>query len=383
MAEAVETLSNFVGGRWMPATATSWVDVHNPARGTVIARTPLSTSRDVERRGHRRDQRLCRPGARRLPWCVRGRCSASRRCSRTHFEELARLVTTEHGKTLDESRGSVRRGIECVEVACGGPSMLMGYGLENVAPGIDCTVMRQPIGRLRRHRAVQFPRDGAALVPAVRRRLRQHVRAQALRAGAALAGAHVRAARSSATCRPASSTSSTAGGRSSEAICDHPGIRAVSFVGSTPVARLVYQRATHAGKRVQALGGAKNFVDRHARCRPRSRRSRSSPSRSTAAPASGAWPAACCVPVGAAHARGARPAGRRRRSAEGWRRARAWRRHGAGHQRGRIASGCWATSSGASAEGARLALDGRATRVPDRPTASSSGRRCSTKSVRP
>ena len=63
-----------------------------------------------------------------------------------HFEELARIVTTEHGKTLDEARGSVRRGIECVEVACGGPSLLMGYGLENIATSIDCTVMRQPLG---------------------------------------------------------------------------------------------------------------------------------------------------------------------------------------------------------------------------------------------
>ena len=63
-----------------------------------------------------------------------------------HFEEIARTVTTEHGKTLTEARGSVRRGIECVEVACAAPSMLMGYGLENVAPGLDCQVMRQPVG---------------------------------------------------------------------------------------------------------------------------------------------------------------------------------------------------------------------------------------------
>ena len=78
-----------------------------------------------------------------------------------HFEELARLVTTEHGKTLDESRGSVRRGIECVEVACGGPSMLMGYGLENIATSIDCTVMRQPIGVCAAIAPFNFP----AMVP--------------------------------------------------------------------------------------------------------------------------------------------------------------------------------------------------------------------------
>ena len=103
------------------------------------------------------------------------------------------------------------------------------------------------------------------------------------------------------------------GGREvAEAICDHPGIRAVSFVGSTPVAKLVYQRATHAGKRVQALGGAKNFIvvmpDADLdRAFPRSR------SRSTAARASGVWPGACCC----------RSARRTARRAIGWSRPRA------------------------------------------------------------
>src|SRR6185369_322620 len=78
-----------------------------------------------------------------------------------HLEELARLVTTEHGKTVDESRGSVRRGIECVEVACGAPSMLMGYGLENVATNLDCQVMRQPIGVTAAIAPFNFP----AMVP--------------------------------------------------------------------------------------------------------------------------------------------------------------------------------------------------------------------------
>src|SRR4029450_3289061 len=78
-----------------------------------------------------------------------------------HFEELARLVTTEHGKTLAESRGSVGRGIECVEGACGGPAGLMGYGLENVPAGIDCSVMKQPIGVCAAVAPFNFP----AMVP--------------------------------------------------------------------------------------------------------------------------------------------------------------------------------------------------------------------------
>ncbi len=176
-----------------------------------------------------------------------------------HFEELARIVTTEHGKTLDESRGSVRRGIECVEVACGGPSMLMGYGLENIATSIDCTVMRQPIGVSAAIAPFNFPAmvplwflpfavvcgntfivKPSEQVPLSQQRMFQLLEQCDL---------------------PPGVVNLVNGGREVvEAICDHPGIKAVSFVGSTPVARLVYQRATHAGKRVQALGGAKNFV---------------------------------------------------------------------------------------------------------------------------
>jgi malonate-semialdehyde dehydrogenase (acetylating)/methylmalonate-semialdehyde dehydrogenase len=176
-----------------------------------------------------------------------------------HFEEIARIVTTEHGKTLDEARGSVRRGIECVEVACGAPSMLMGYGLENVASGIDCSVMRQPIGVCAAIAPFNFPAmvplwflpfavvsgntfivKPSEQVPLSQKRMFELLEKCDL---------------------PPGVVNLVNGGREVvEAICDHPGIRAVSFVGSTPVARLVYQRGCNAGKRVQALGGAKNFI---------------------------------------------------------------------------------------------------------------------------
>ena len=78
-----------------------------------------------------------------------------------HFEELARTVTTEHGKTLDEARGSVRRGIECVEVACGAPSLMQGFGLEDIAHGVDCHVVRQPLGVVAAIAPFNFP----AMVP--------------------------------------------------------------------------------------------------------------------------------------------------------------------------------------------------------------------------
>ena len=177
----------------------------------------------------------------------------------SHFEELARTVTTEHGKTLNESRGSVRRAIECVEVACGAPSMLMGYGLENVSAGIDCVAMRQSLGVCAAIAPFNFPAmvplwflpfavvsgNTFVLKPSEQVPLTQQLVFRLLE-----------------QCDlPPGVVNLVHGGREVvEAICDHPDIRAVSFVGSTPVARLVYQRATHTGKRVQALGGAKNFI---------------------------------------------------------------------------------------------------------------------------
>jgi malonate-semialdehyde dehydrogenase (acetylating)/methylmalonate-semialdehyde dehydrogenase len=253
-----EILSNFVDGKWMTSSASEFLDVHNPARGTVIARTPLSTGRDVDVAVAAATKAFA--GWSQTPPVVRARAMFRfKALLEDHFEELATLVTTEHGKTLDESRGSVRRGIECVEVACAGPSMLMGYGLENVASGIDCSVMKQPIGVCAAISPFNFPAmvplwflpfaivcgntfvlKPSEQVPLSQKRMFELLERCDL---------------------PPGVVNLVHGGREVvDALCDHPGIKAVSFVGSTPVARLVYQRATHAGKRVQALGGAKNFI---------------------------------------------------------------------------------------------------------------------------
>jgi malonate-semialdehyde dehydrogenase (acetylating)/methylmalonate-semialdehyde dehydrogenase len=254
----VETISNFIGGRWLPSTGSRTLDVCNPAHGTVLARTPLSTGADVDAAVTAAARAF--PGWSETPPNARAQAMFKfKALLEQHFEEIARLVTTEHGKTLDESRGSVRRGIECVEVACGAPSMLMGYGLENISSGIDCQVMRQPIGVCAAISPFNFPAmvplwflpfavvsgntfvlKPSEQVPLSQKRLLELLQQCDL---------------------PPGVINLVNGGREVvEAICDHPGIRAVSFVGSTPVARLVYQRGTHAGKRVQALGGAKNFI---------------------------------------------------------------------------------------------------------------------------
>src|SRR5512143_2878815 len=156
----VETLRNYIGGKWVQSHAREVLDVYNPARGEVIAKTPLSTGSDVDAAVEAGKRAF--PAWRDMPPAVRVRVLFKfKNQLEEHFEELARLVTTEHGKTLDESRGSVRRGIECVEVACGSPSLLMGYGLENIATNIDCTVFRQPLGVCAAIAPFNFP----AMVP--------------------------------------------------------------------------------------------------------------------------------------------------------------------------------------------------------------------------
>jgi malonate-semialdehyde dehydrogenase (acetylating) / methylmalonate-semialdehyde dehydrogenase len=254
----VETLGNFIGGRWVGSTASMLVDVHNPALGEVIGRTPLSTRADVDAAVHAATEAF--PAWRDTP--VNARAQVLHRLKallEQHFDDLARTVTIEHGKTLDEARGSVRRAIECVEVACGAPSLMMGYGLEDIAKGIDCHVVRQPVGVCAAIAPFNFPAmvplwflpfaivtgntfvlKPSEQVPLSQRKIMDLLQRCDL---------------------PAGVVNLVNGSREVvEALCDHPGIRAVSFVGSTPVARQVYQRATHAGKRVQALGGAKNFI---------------------------------------------------------------------------------------------------------------------------
>ena len=254
----VETLRNYIGGRWIPSRASESLDVHNPARGEVIARTPLSTGEDVDAAAAAAKKAF--PAWRDTPAIKRAQSLFKFKAQlEENFEELARIVTTEHGKTLDEARGSVRRGIECVEVACGSPSLMMGYGLENISSGIDCNVIRQPVGVCAAIAPFNFP----AMVPlwflpfavgtgnTIIVKPSEQVPLSMKRMFELLERCDL----------PPGVVNLVNGGRAVvEAICDHPDIRAVSFVGSTPVARTVYQRATHAGKRVQALGGAKNFI---------------------------------------------------------------------------------------------------------------------------
>src|SRR4029079_6709509 len=254
----VLTLDNFIGGRWVKARASEYFDVHNPASGDVIGRTPLSTSGDVDAAVQAAAQAFS--AWRDTPVNARAQFLYKfKQLCEQHFDELARTVTIEHGKTLHEARGSVRRGIGCVEVACGAPSLMQGYGLEDISAGIDCHVVRQPLGVVAAIAPFNFPAmvpmwflpfaiatgNTFVLKPSEQVPLSQRKMVDLLQ-----------------RCDlPAGVVNLVNGGRDVvNAICDHPGIRAVSFVVSPPFARHVYHRGTHAGKRVQALGGAKNFV---------------------------------------------------------------------------------------------------------------------------
>jgi len=255
---AVRNLQNYIGGHWVSSTAVDHRDVMNPARGEVIARVPLSTREDVNEAV--RSAREAFPKWRTVPVTERARCMFRfKELLEKNFDELARIVTTEHGKTLDESRGSVRRGIECVEVACGMPSLMMGYGLEDIAPGIDCEMVRQPIGVFAAIAPFNFP----AMVPlwflpfAV-----ATGNSFILKPSEQVPLSQQRICELLQQCGLPPGVVNLVNGAKEvvETLCSHPEINGISFVGSTPVARRVYQLAASHGKRVQALGGAKNFI---------------------------------------------------------------------------------------------------------------------------
>lgn len=252
------TLLNYVGGTWRPAGAADALPVDNPATGDVLARAPLSTADDAVAAiaaaaaafdGWRRT-----PAADRIQPLFRLKAKLDE-----HAGEIARLITEECGKTLAEAEGELKRGIENVEVATGIPSLMMGVNLEDIASGIDETMIRQPVGVVGIITPFNFP----GMIPL-------WFLPYAVACG------------NTAVVKPSEKTPMTMarvfelidqvgfppgvvnlvhGGRAAvDALLDHPDVRAISFVGSSPVARYVYSRAAAAGKRAQCQGGAKNPI---------------------------------------------------------------------------------------------------------------------------
>ena len=252
------TVRNYVGGGWRESSATETLPITNPASGEEIGRVPLSPAEDVDaavqaaKAAFPRWRSTPAPERARVLFRLKGLLDE-------HKEELARALTTEHGKVIAETRGEVQRGIENVEHACGIPTLMMGDTVEEIAGGIDCASWRQPLGVFGVITPYNFPvmiplwfwpyavatGNTVVLKPSEQDPL-THQRIVELAEQAGL---------------PPGVLNVVHGGRASvEAICDHPEIVGVSFVGSSHVAEIVYRRAAATGKRVQTLGGAKNYM---------------------------------------------------------------------------------------------------------------------------
>jgi malonate-semialdehyde dehydrogenase (acetylating) / methylmalonate-semialdehyde dehydrogenase len=252
-------LDNYIDGEWTPAqAATGELDVVNPASGEVLARVPLSGASDLDV--------AVRAAREALPeWRATSTIGRARKLFELRErlvlrqEDLARSVTTEMGKTLVDARAEAARMIEMVEAACAVPTTMQGRILEDVSRNIDAETVRQPVGVCAAIVPFNFPAmvpfwflpfaiacgNTFVLKPSEQVPLTQQIAFEELHALGL----------------PPGVVNLVNGSREVvEGILDHPGIDAVSFVGSAPVARIVYERAAKAGKRVQALGGAKNHM---------------------------------------------------------------------------------------------------------------------------
>jgi malonate-semialdehyde dehydrogenase (acetylating)/methylmalonate-semialdehyde dehydrogenase len=251
-------LPNYINGLWQNSTAKQFADVINPATGKTMAQVPLDGEADVA--AAIESAAAAFPEWRRTPPEERIQYLFKlKQLFEDHLEELASLITIENGKTLTEARAELRRAIENVEVACGIPTLMQGYNLEDVARGIDEMMIRQPLGVVAAITPFNFPimvpfwfiPYGIACgntfivkpsekVPLTMRRLFELIEQLGL---------------------PPGVMSLVNGGKSVvDVLLDHPKVRAISFVGSTPVAKYIYSRGSASGKRVQCQGGAKNHV---------------------------------------------------------------------------------------------------------------------------
>ena len=251
-----DKLRNYINGTWQSSSAADYMDVTNPATNTVMTHVPLSPAEEVDMAVQRATTAF--PNWRHTP--VGDRIQPLFRLKNLleeNIEDIARVITNECGKTFAESVGEMRRGIENVEVACGMPMMIQGYSNEDIARGIDEHLFRQPLGVVAAITPFNFPGmiplwflpyavgtgncfilKPSEKVPGTSAKLFELIDQAGFPEGV-LQLVH--------------------GSKDTvNALLDHPTIRAISFVGSTPVAKYVYSRATANGKRAQCQGGAKN-----------------------------------------------------------------------------------------------------------------------------
>lgn len=254
----MSTLSNYINGEFRPSNAKEHLDVINPATEEVLARVPLSTQEELDEAVKAANDAF--PGWRRTPPAERAKYLFKfKNIIEENFEEIAKICTQEHGKTLLESRGDLRRGIDNIDVACGIPSLMQGESIEDVGRGIDCVAVKRGIGVFAAITPFNFPPmvplwflphaiatgNTFILKPSERVPITQQKMFELWHQVGLPKGVINLVNGAKETVR---------------GICEHPGIKGVSFVGSSPVAQYVYETSARTGKRVQALGGAKNFL---------------------------------------------------------------------------------------------------------------------------
>ncbi len=254
---AVQTpLPNYINSTWQESAADELLDVTNPATGEVLAHVPLSPAEEVHQAAAAAADALHEwrrtPPVQRIQYLF-----TLKNLLEENLDDIARTITLECGKTLDEARGEMRRAIENVEVACGIPTLMQGTNLEDIATGIDEFMIRQPVGVCAAIAPFNFPGmitfwflpyaiacgntyivKPSEKVPLTMQKVFQLLEQTGL---------------------PKGVVNLVNGGRETvDAILTHPDIRAISFVGSTATAKAIYAKAAANGKRVQCQGGAKN-----------------------------------------------------------------------------------------------------------------------------
>ncbi len=256
MIETAQELLNYVGGKWQPSRSGTHQDVRNPATAATIARVPLSAKAEVDE--------AVRAGVagfrqwRETPVIDRIKpLFKLRDLLIANLDEFGRTITNEAGKTYGESVAEMQRGVENVEVACGAPYMMQGSNNEDIAHGIDEHMIRQPLGVVAAITPFNFPGmiplwflpyavatgNSFLLKPSEKVPMTTQLLFRLLEEAGF----------------PAGVVGLVNGGKETvDAILDHPDVKAVSFVGSTSVAKYIYARATQNGKRAQCQGGAKN-----------------------------------------------------------------------------------------------------------------------------
>ncbi|MED3981346.1 CoA-acylating methylmalonate-semialdehyde dehydrogenase [Priestia megaterium] len=252
----VKTVKNYIGGEWVDSSTSLTEPVYNPATGEVIAEVPLSTKEDVDQAVQAANEAFKGWSKTAVPKRARILFKYQQLLV-DNWDELAKLVTLENGKSFNEARGEVQRGIECVEFAAGAPTLMMGKQLPDIATGIESGMYRYPIGVIGGITPFNFPMmvpcwmfplaiacgNTFVLKPSERTPL----------LAARLVELFEEAGLPKGVLNIVNGAHDVVNG-----LLEHKLVKAISFVGSQPVAEYVYKKGTENLKRVQALAGAKN-----------------------------------------------------------------------------------------------------------------------------